>query len=73
MLMTVLLVLLVLALIGGVVPFGPWAGPGPITGPVVGQPGPAAPYVYHGYGFGPWGGVGLIVVVVLLLVLLGGV
>lgn len=58
---TILLVLLVLLLIGGLLPFG---------GPVAPSAGP-----YHGYGYG-WGTAGVlgpILVVLLVLVLLGAI
>lgn len=62
MLVTILVVVLVLALLGGLMPFG--------GGPVA--PG-AAPGWYHGYGYGAGAGgvLGLIVVVLLVLALLG--
>jgi hypothetical protein len=63
MLGTVLLILLVLLLLGGLMPFG---GAGPVA------PGTPGPY-YHGYGFGLTGGgvIGAILVVMLIVVLLG--
>lgn len=59
---TILVVILVIALVGGLVPWG-----GPVAAP--GDPRP----LYHGYGFGPAGGgiLGLVLVVLLILFLLG--
>lgn len=62
---TLLVVLLIIAFIGGTVPFG-----GPVPAPGT----PPRDY-WHGYGFGPIvpGGIGLIVLVLVILLLLGRV
>ena len=66
---TLLIVILVLALLGGAVPWGGYAVPPPAQ---PGQPVPPGGY-FHGYGWGPVvpGGLGLVLVIVLILVLLG--
>lgn len=56
MLGTILIVVLVLLLVGGLVPFGPT---------------PAGPYHGYGYGWNGGGLLGLLLVVMLILVLLG--
>jgi hypothetical protein len=64
MLGIILLVVLILVLFGGTVPWGPYPGNPSAPG--------ANPY-WHGYGFGPVvpGGLGFILIIVLILVLLG--
>lgn len=56
MLGTILVVILILALVGGAVPLGPWTGPG---------------YHGYGYGWTGGGMLGVVVVILLILVLLG--
>lgn len=64
MLLTILLVIVVIALLGG---FYPWSGPNVPPG----QPA-APPRYYHGYGFGmPFGALGVVIIIVLLLAVFG--
>jgi hypothetical protein len=79
--MTLLIVLLVIALLGGIVPWAGFRGsPPPTVQPP--QPGmlpqPQNPYwngYAHGYGYGPYvpGGIGLILLIVIILVVVGGI
>ncbi len=66
---TFLIVVLLIFLIGGAVPWGYPGNPAPQPG----QPAPPAPGYWHGYGFGPAvpGGIGLIVLVLVALLLIG--
>lgn len=58
MLGTILLVILVVLLIGGMLPLGPVVAPG-------------ARYPGYGYGWPAGGGIGLVLLILLILVLLG--
>lgn len=58
---TILLIILVIALVGGLVPFGGPVAPG----------GPAPLYRGYGFGWGVGGLLGTILIVVLILALLG--
>lgn len=66
---TILIIVLVLFLIGGSVPWQYGAAPPPAQ---PGQPAPQPGY-WHGYGYGPSvpGGAGLVLLIVLILVLFG--
>lgn len=65
---TVLVVVLLVILLGGLVPWDRGAPP-----PVAGAPTPMSPwYSGYGYGWGIGGPIGLLLVIVLILAALGG-
>jgi hypothetical protein len=73
---TLIIVLLVLFLLGGVVPWQYGSPAPPVAAPLPGQPVPTpapAPGYWHGYGYGPVlpGALGAIAIVLLILVVAG--
>lgn len=56
---TIILIILVIALVGGLVPWGTWGAQ------------PQSRYPGYGYGNPVGGGLGLIIVIILILVLFG--
>lgn len=69
---TLLIILLLLALFGGIVPWRGYGSMPPAPGAVTPQQA-NDPRLWHGYGYGPYvpGGIGIIVLILIVLVVSG--